>query len=112
MFFGQFCPLSNFHECEVTIDGHKYPTTEHYIQEQKAIEFNCEHIARKIRDAKTASEAKSLSYDITGFDSKHWASIASDYLETALKNKFAQNAHCRQYLLKTGDKSIGEATRD
>ena len=111
-FFGKHCPLSNFYPCSITINGHKYPSSEHFLQEQKAIEFNCHSLAKKIREASTPAQAKSLSYEISGYDNTHWSSIASEYLATALRNKFAQNDYCRQYLLQTGTKSLGEATKD
>ena len=111
-FFGRHNPLSNFYECDIIIEGQRYKTSEHYLQEQKAKLFGDKHLARKIKNANTAVDAKSLSYDIKNYDNQLWASSASDFLETALKNKFAQNEFCRQHLLNTKQKRLGEATKD
>ena len=112
VFFGKFNPLSNFYECDIVIEGQKYRSSKHFIQEQKANLFGDFDTAKLIKSSKTPREAKTHSYNIRNFDSQLWASSASEYVETALKNKFAQNEYCRTYLLRTGSKKLGEATKD
>ena len=60
----------------------------------------------------TPGEAKAMSYEIKNYDNQQWSAAASDYIETALKNKFAQNDYCRSYLISTGTKHLCEATKD
>ena len=50
-FFGELNVLSNFHPAEFTIEGIKFPTSEHYIQYTKAITFGDKSSAIKILNA-------------------------------------------------------------
>ena len=112
VFFGKHNPLSNFYPCSINIEGVKYTSSEQYIQEQKSIFFNNFEVAERIRNSATPLDAKTLSYDISNYNHSAWVSVAGNFLTIALKNKFAQNEHCRSYLCDTQSKLLGEATKD
>ena len=58
VFHGKLSPFSNFHNATFVIDGEKFPTSEHYIQYQKAMLFGDTYTANTILKAETPFEAK------------------------------------------------------
>ena len=72
IFHGELSPFSNFHNATFVIDGEKFPTSEHYIQYQKAMLFGDTYTANAILKAETPFEAKKLSYQIKGINKDEW----------------------------------------
>lgn len=60
-FRGDFAFLSNFYQCEIVLDGLRYPSVEHAFQAQKTLDTNMQ---RRIAVAVTASEAKRLGRSV------------------------------------------------
>ena len=112
IFFGKHHPFSNFYSCKTVINGETYCMTEPYIQEQKVLYFKCKHVADQIRNAPTPGEAKALSKNIPNYSHREWIDQVPAILDSALRNKFAQNMICFNYLKATEKKRIGEATYD
>ena len=112
VYFGKKHPLSNFYPAVTKIDGKSYPTTEHFIQEQKAILFNQPLLASQIASADSPSQCKTMSKNISGYNHQQWCNHFPTLIEKALKNKVAQNPIVLQSLLNTGAKRLGEATFD
>ena len=61
VFHGELSPYSNFHNATFVVDGEKFPTSEHYIQYQKAMLFGDTYTANAILKAETPFEAKKNS---------------------------------------------------
>ena len=112
IYFGKHHPFSNFYPCDLTINGEKYPTAEHYIQEQKALYFSNNALSIQIKSASSPAEAKSLAKNINNYSHREWINQVPNILDCALRNKMAQNEICLHYLQSTGKKRIGEATFD
>ena len=111
-FFGKYHPFSNFNACQIEIDDKVYPTSEHYIQEQKALTFNQVSLAQKIYEAESPYECKKLSKDISNFQYPKWKEVAPAIVERAITAKVNQSELFKEALVSTGLKKIGEATRD
>ena len=58
VFHGELSPYSNFHSTPFIVDGQKFPTSEHYIQNNKAMMFGDTYTANAILKADTPYEAK------------------------------------------------------
>jgi ribA/ribD-fused uncharacterized protein len=108
-FFGQNCPLSNFHSAPFTSEGHRYRHVEEYLFVKKAELAKDEVSKQKILSAKTPADCKWIGKNIK-VDRKQWQAQEVGVMTKALFEKFSQNSHLKDYLLATGDLTIAEAS--
>ena len=111
-FFGELCPLSNFHRSQFLYNEVNYHSLEQMIQHMKAKVFGDKVVQKQILDAKTPLPCKHLSKDISNFSFKTWAKKAKDVCKKGLEAKFMQNPRALQALLETGHKKLVECTYD
>ena len=111
-FFGKRHPFSNFNASPTVIQGELYPTTEHYIQEQKALTFSNTQLAEKIRNCQRPDECKKLSKDVVNYHHQTWIEKIPEVLHTALTCKFEQHPPYLNLLKAVKSKTIGEASKD
>ena len=111
-FFGELCPLSNFHRSPFLYNEVNYHSSEQMIQHMKAKVFGDKVVQKQILDAKTPLECKHLSKDISNFSFKTWAKKAKDVCKKGLEAKFMQNPRAMQSLLETGHKKLVECMYD
>lgn len=112
-FFGQASPLSNFHWCNLEIEGKRYHSVEHYYQYKKALYAEKPDLAKKIYDANHPAECKKLAKNLKLRDSDiHWLPRAVEIMKSALTVKFTTYPQLKAELLKTGDRKIVEASTD
>lgn len=102
-FRGLFVFLSNFFYVNVEFDGEIYPSVEHAYQAAKTLDLN---EREKIRNAKTAKEAKALGYKITL--RKDWNDVKVEIMLGLLRQKFKKGTHLSEMLLLTNDAEIIE----
>ena len=95
--------LSNFEECNITIDGKLYQTTEHAFQAMKTLDHE-EH--EKVRLASTPGKAKRLGRKVTL--RPDWEKIKDDVMYRVNKVKFESNPELKEKLLATGDQELVE----
>lgn len=100
--------LSNFHRCEMFVDGVLYPTNEHYYQSQKA---SGEEFKRWIRLAPNPYHAmkagRTLRAGKPGELKEKWDDIKLDIMLKGLRTKFT-NPILRKRLLDTKDAFLFE----
>ena len=108
-FYGGHSPLSNFHECKIVIDGKRYNSVEHYFQLQKCLFAEDEDATKRVHAAKSPLQSKRVGDSLT-VDLDEWMPRARDVMHKAMKAKFTQNARAKNYLMKTGDSVLAEAT--
>ena len=82
-FFGELCPLSNFHPSPFLLHGIDYHSTEQLIQHQKAKLCGDKQAERSILSAKTPLECKKLSREITNFSYKGGLKTQENYVKKA-----------------------------
>ena len=111
-FFGELCPLSNFHCSPFLYNEVNYHSSEQVIQHMKAKVFGDKVEQKLILNAKTPPECKHLSKDISNFSFKTWAKKAKEVCKNGLEAKFMQNPRAMQALLETGHKKLVECTYD
>ena len=58
VFHGELSPYSNFHSATFVVDGEKFPTSEHYIQYNKAMMFGDTYTANAVLKVDTPYKAK------------------------------------------------------
>ena len=103
--------FTNFYQCNVSLDGKLWPTTEHYFQAQK---FVGTPYFDKIRRLPTPRDAFQLSRDpvVARWRRGDWESVKDDIMLRALRAKFSASCsvQLRDKLRGTGDKELVEHT--
>jgi len=101
-FIGEYRFLSNFHKCQVILDGRAYPSVEHAYQAAKtdnqALRFRIRHLELPI-------DAKRLGSRIPPRENWDQAKVA--VMQQLLQSKF-RNPELRRSLLGTGDEELVE----
>ena len=103
--YGEF---TNFYAAPIVLDGHTWPTSEHYFQAQKYVSAP-NHYETIL---KLATPGEAFNYVRTH---KHavrsdWANVKDDVMFKACMAKFEQHPHLRELLLSTGDRTLIEHT--
>ena len=111
-FFGELCPLSNFHRSSFLYNEVEYHSSEQMIQHMKAKLFGDKATQKLILSAKTPLECKKISKDINNFNFRTWANKAKEMCKKGLEAKFTQNPKAMQALLETGHKKLVECMHD
>jgi ribA/ribD-fused uncharacterized protein len=106
---GKGC-LSQWWPAVLTVDGHSYPSAEHFMMAGKASLFGDAETAARIRQAPHPGAAKALGRQVRGFDERRWAKHRVELVVTGNLAKFSQHADLREFLLGTGDRVIVEAS--
>ncbi|PTT79302.1 DUF1768 domain-containing protein [Pelomonas sp. HMWF004] len=106
---GKGC-FSQWFEASFETDGQSYLTAEHFMMAEKARLFADEGTRARILAARTPAEAKKLGRGVAGFDDAVWEQSRFDIVVRANEAKFSQNPAMRDYLLKTGEHVLVEAS--
>jgi hypothetical protein len=105
--YGEF---SNFAAFPISLDGKRWPTTEHYFQAQK---FEDAAYREKIRKTNSPMIAARLGRSRKVKLRRNWESIKIDAMRRAVHAKFDSHPELQELLLSTGDEQIVEdTTRD
>ncbi len=102
--------LSNWYPAVFTADGIQYATTEHYMMAQKAKLFGDTPIYRKILEAETPKDAKSLGRKVSGFDETTWNAHRVEIVVAGNLAKFSQHPALSEFLCSTGENVLVEAS--
>lgn len=102
--------LSQWWAAPFESEGHIYKTAEHWMMAGKARLFNDNDILEKILAAETAPETKKLGREITGFKSEVWEKEKCNLVLQGNLLKFSSHPELKEFLLKTGDQVIAEAS--
>jgi len=93
-----------------TIDGHTYPTAEHYMMAGKARLFGDMEIHDKILQVRHPKQAKELGRKVKGFNEDKWLAHRFELVVEGNLAKFAQHAELKAFLLGTGRRVLVEAS--
>ena len=111
-FFGELNPFSNFHKCQLNIDGNQFHSAEQFISYKKALFFNEHSLADSILQIDTPLACKQVVRNITNFDAKRWNENAKVQCKPGIEAKFLQNPSLLNILMSTGTKKLAEASYD
>ena len=104
--FGEF---SNFAAYPITLDGERWPTSEHYFQAQK---FDDQGYRQQIRKANSPMIAARLGRSRKQKLRRDWESVKVGVMRAAVMAKFTQHQELRALLLSTGDAKLVEHTEN
>ncbi len=104
-FFGPYRFLSNFHLCNVTVDGVRYQSSEHAFMAQKTdVPEERHQLSAEI--GLTPKEAKQYGRTVTLRPG--WDDLRVEAMRKVVLAKFSQNPALRKALLDTGEKYLEE----
>ena len=111
-FFGELCPLSNFHPANFVYKGQTYHSSEQFIQHTKAQYCNDQETANRILHTHSALACKQLGYLVKNFHQQSWVDSIETLCKDGIRAKFEQNPPLLRALLNTGAKTIVESSKD
>ena len=106
---GKDC-LSQWYQRKFIVDGHTYPTAEHWMMAGKARLFKDDEMLAKILAAPHPHKAKKLGRQVRNFDLEIWEAHAYEIVLKGNLHKFGQHRLLKKYLLATKDSIIVEAS--
>ncbi|MBA4109208.1 MAG: DUF1768 domain-containing protein [Leptothrix sp. (in: Bacteria)] len=106
---GKTC-FSQWFESSFTLGEITYLTAEHYMMAEKARLFDDQETWNQIIAAKSPALAKKLGREIRNFDDRLWDARRFDAVVEGNLAKFSQNASLQDFLLKTEDRVLVEAS--
>ena len=112
-FYGRqkpFNEFSNFHEAPIDLDGHTWPTTEHYFQAQKYV-HDQEHYLQ-VLNLPTPRAAFNYVRTYKSSVRSDWADVKDEVMLKACMAKFEQHKDLKALLLSTGDRLLVEHTEN
>lgn len=98
--------LSNFSRHPFTLDGRRWPTSEHYFQAQKFAGTEHEEL---VRQAKSPMDAARLGRDRSRPLRQDWERVKDDVMRRAVRAKFMAHPELIDLLRSTGDAELVEA---
>jgi ribA/ribD-fused uncharacterized protein len=107
---GRLGILSNFHECNLTLNGLKFKSVEHAYQYQKAIFHDRKDIATRVLHATSPYLAKQAAKSIA--QTEDWHKCKIDVMTDILSQKAKQNINFCKVLMNTGNKHLVHNTEN
>jgi ribA/ribD-fused uncharacterized protein len=102
--------LSQWWKSSFTVEGIEYKTAEHWMMAKKAELFEDKEIFEKIIRTENPSDVKNLGRKVADFDVKKWEENCYEIVKKGNYYKFYQNEILKDFLLKTEEKIIVEAS--
>lgn len=102
--------FSQWYDSPFESGGLRFQTAEHFIMHGKAVLFGDEKSATKSLLAANPGEAKSVGRAVRGFDQQQWEANRFDVVVAANVAKFSCHPKLREFLLRTGDRILVEAS--
>lgn len=101
--------FSNFSPHPIELDGHTWPTVEHYYQAQKFVGMpEGERHMAEVRQAATAYDARKQGIDPSRPLRPDWDEARLDVMWRGIQVKFDTYSELEELLLDTGEEEIAE----
>lgn len=105
----KFC-LSQWFPSSFVVEDVTYHTAEHWMMAKKASLFNDMEALSKILETPKPAAAKAFGRTVKNFDNAAWEANAYRFVVEGNIHKFSQHGSLKEFLLKTGNKIIVEAS--
>jgi ribA/ribD-fused uncharacterized protein len=102
--------LSQWWPAPFVVDGHLYPTAEHFMMVAKARLFGDVEAERAMLAEPSPLKVKRLGRLVRGFREDAWERVRFDVVVAASVEKFRQHVHLGRFLAATGDMVLVEAS--
>ncbi len=109
-----FCDTSsvfcNWYPCNFKHEGYQFNCAEQAMMFAKANFFGDYETGKRIMESVMPSEQKYLGRQVRNYDDAKWAEVRLQIVTDILWSLYVQHPEHAAYLLKTGDKTIVEAS--
>ncbi len=102
--------FSQWYSAPFSIDGHFFPTAEHYMMAEKARLFGDDEAFQRILKTRQPGAAKSIGREVRGFNNEKWVQHRFDIVVAGNVAKFEQNPALGEFLLSTSRRVLVEAS--
>jgi ribA/ribD-fused uncharacterized protein len=102
--------FSQWYHSPFVVDGHRYPTAEHFMMAEKALLFGDVATRDLVLQAPNPGAAKALGRQVRGFDEEVWLEHRFEIVVRANQAKFFQNPDLGAFLKQTGSRVLVEAS--
>ncbi|NOQ70937.1 MAG: DUF1768 domain-containing protein [Crocinitomix sp.] len=102
--------FSQWWKASFEVDGNVFRTAEHWMMYQKAILFADQEIAKEVLTVGAPMQAKALGRKVNNFDADIWDQHKFQIVIDGNLHKFKQHIELKEYLIKTGKRTIVEAS--
>ena len=109
-FYGDTSPFSNFYKTSFSADGQTFSTSEQAFMYKKAELFNDALQMKNVMLSSNPLEAKRCGRAVKGFSDAVWNKHKEKLMYDVCYAKFNQTESLRNDLLKTGSKTLVEAS--
>ena len=110
IFFTKQSPLSNFHQCQVIIEGTTFTSVEQFVDYKAATHFGDQDAAMLIMQQTDPTHHRQTIKQVKRYDKTVWLKdYAPNFTKLAMEAKFTQNRDLGDFLRKTGNKVLGES---
>ena len=106
---GQGC-LSQWFMADFKVEGRLYSCMEQFMMAEKARLFGDTETLEKIMAAVAPGKIKALGREVRNFEQTEWDKCKYSIILTGNFQKFLQNPELKDFLLRTGDKILVEAS--
>ena len=102
--------FSQWWKSSFTVGDIEYKTAEHWMMAKKAELFGDKEVLEKIINCKTPAEAKKLGREVQNYEDEIWLANRFQIVKEGNVHKFTQNEDLKQFLLKTQNRILVEAS--
>ena len=102
--------FSQWWKCGFRVEDVEYSCAEQFMMAEKARLFGDEETLEKILEARVQGKIKALGREVRNFDQTEWDKCKHTIVLTGNFQKFLQNPKLKDFLLRTGDKILVEAS--
>lgn len=112
VFFTKHSPFSNHFYSPFRLDGIRFVCIEQYLAVAKAHLADDKELARQAMDSMDPADHKVVLNKLWSSVTSQWREKAPEYILSAARAKFTQNAALKKILIDSHPLQIGEASRD
>jgi ribA/ribD-fused uncharacterized protein len=102
--------FSQWWPCSFKVEGQTYTTAEQWMMVSKARLFGDHETADQMMAVDDPVKIKALGRSVRGFVQEAWDAASFDIVTVGNVAKFGENPGLREYLFKTGDEVLVEAS--
>lgn len=102
--------LTQWWDAPFIVDQVKYRTAEHWMMSKKAELFYDQETLEKILVSKSPEEVKNLGRQVKNYNEAVWLEHRYQIVKEGNSHKFSQNQKLREFLIRTGEKVLVEAS--
>lgn len=101
----EYGAFSNFSRHSVDLDGKTWPTSEHYYQAKKFLDYDTQEMIRALKSpGQAAKEGRKRSLPLRS----DWEEVKDDVMRDAIRAKFTQHEDLKELLLSTDQEYLIE----